>query len=72
MTPIATTARRSPGFGSRLGAFALGSVLANPYYYNPYGYHGYYPQAPAYYPTASYYPPARSCWSPFYEYYYAC
>jgi hypothetical protein len=64
----------SPGaaVGIGLGAFALGSVLANPYYY-PYGYYGYYyPTAPAYYPTAPYYPPARSCWSSYYRYYYAC
>jgi len=63
----------SPGaaVGLGLGAFALGSVLANPYY-NPYPY-GYYPPAPAYYyPPAAYYPPPRSCWSPFYGYYYAC
>ena len=62
--------------GIGLGAFALGSVLANPYYYNPYyspyGYYGYYPPAPAYYPPAAYSPPARSCWSPYYHYYYAC
>ena len=68
----------SPGaaVGLGLGAFALGSVLANPYYYNPYyspyGYYGYYPPASAYYPPASYYPPTRSCWSPYYGYYYAC
>jgi hypothetical protein len=57
-----------------LGSFALGSVLANPYYrpyYYPYAY--YYPPAPAYYPPpAPYYPPARSCWNPYYQYYYAC
>jgi hypothetical protein len=60
--------------GLGLGAFALGSVLANPYYYNPYpyGYYGYYPPAPAYYPPAAYSPPVRSCWSPYYRYYYAC
>ena len=40
--------------GIGLGAFALGSVLANPYYANPYYYspsyypYGYYPPAPAY------------------------
>ena len=68
----------SPGaaVGLGLGAFALGSVLANPYYNNPYyypnGYYGYYPPAPAYYPPAPYNPPARSCWSPYYHYYYAC
>lgn len=68
----------SPGaaVGLGLGAFALGSALANPYYYNPYyspyGYYGYYPSAPAYYPPAGYYPPTRSCWSPYYGYYYAC
>jgi len=63
--------------GIGLGAFALGSVLANPYYnphYYPYGYYGgyYYPSAPAYYPTTPYYPPARSCWSSYYHNYYAC
>ena len=66
----------SPGaaVGLGLGAFALGSVLANPYYYNayPYGYYGYYPPAPTYYPSASYYPPPQGCWSPYYQYYYAC
>src|SRR6202035_933874 len=62
--------------GIGLGAFALGSVLANPYYnnpyYYPYGYYGYYPPAPAYYPPAAYYPPPRSCWNPYYRSYYAC
>jgi hypothetical protein len=65
----------SPGaaVGLGLGAFALGSVLANPYYSNPYYYpYGYYPPTPAYYPPAGYYPPARSCWNPYYRYYYAC
>jgi hypothetical protein len=68
----------SPGaaVGIGLGAFFLGSVLANPYYYNPYyypyNYYGYYPIAPAYYPPAAYYPPVRSCWSPYYRYYYPC
>src|SRR6516164_7974505 len=67
----------SPGaaVGIGLDAFALGSVLAHPYYnpyYYPYGYYSYYPPAPAYYPQAAYYPPARSCWSPYYGYYYAC
>ena len=71
----------SPGaaVGLGLGAFALGSVLANPYYSNPYYYpYGYYPPAPAYYPPAGYYPPAtyypapRSCWNPYYGSYYAC
>ena len=67
----------SPGaaVGLGLGAFALGTVLSNPYYnpsYYPYGYYGYYPPAPTYYPPAAYYPPARSCWSPYYQYYYAC
>jgi hypothetical protein len=58
--------------GLGLGAFALGSVLANPYY-NPYGYYGgYYPPAPAYYPPAPYYPRARSCWNSYYRSYYAC
>jgi len=69
----------SPGaaVGLGLGAFALGSVLSQPQpYYNPYSYpygnYGYYPPAPAYYPPAAYSPPARSCWSPYYHYYYAC
>jgi hypothetical protein len=67
----------SPGaaVGLGLGAFALGSVLSQPYnnpYYSPYGYYGTYPSAPAYYPPTGYYPPARSCWSPYYHYYYAC
>jgi hypothetical protein len=66
------------GVGIGLGAFAAGSVLANPYYnpyYYPYGYYGgYYPPAPAYYPTAPapYYPPARSCWNAYSRSYYAC
>jgi hypothetical protein len=56
-----------------LGAFALGSALSQPYYNPyPYGYYGYYPPAPAYYPPAAYYPPTRSCWSPYYRYYYPC
>jgi hypothetical protein len=54
---------RTWGFCARLRA-------REPYYYNPgyypYGYYGYYPPAPAYYP------PARRCWSPYYQYYYAC
>ena len=66
----------SPGaaVGLGLGSFALGSALANPYYYNPYPYgsYGYYPTAPSYYPPTPYYPPARSCWNPYYRYYYAC
>ena len=67
----------SPGaaVGLGLGAFALGSVLSQPYYNpysSPYGYYGYYPSAPAYYPPAPYSPPQRSCWSPYYHYYYAC
>jgi hypothetical protein len=51
----------SAAVGLGLGAFALGSALANPYYYNPYPYgsYGYYPAAPAYYPPTPYYPPAR-------------
>ena len=60
--------------GIGLGAFALGSVLANPYY-NPYAYPYYaynYPPAPAYYPQAPYYPQTRSCWNPYYRNYYAC
>jgi hypothetical protein len=63
----------SPGaaVGLGLGAFALGSVLANPYNYNPY-YYGYYPPTPAYYPPQAYYPPGRRCWSPYYRSYYPC
>ena len=38
----------------------------------PYGYYGYYPPPAYYYPPAAYYPPARSCWSPYYHYYYVC
>jgi hypothetical protein len=62
----------SPGAaaGIGLGAFALGSVLASPYafnpYYAPYGYYG-YPPAPAYYPPAAYhpyYPPPASAYPP--------
>ena len=64
------------GVGIGLGAFTLGSALANPYYngyYYPYGYYGgYYPPAPAYYPAAPYYPPARSCWNAYTHSYYAC
>jgi hypothetical protein len=70
----------SPGaaVGIGLGAFALGSVLANPYYnqyYAPYGYgygYGYYQPPAAYYPPAPYYPAPRSCWDPYYRHYYAC
>jgi hypothetical protein len=68
----------SPGaaVGIGLGAFALGTALANPYYnpyYYPYSYYGYYyPPAPGYYPTAPYYPPSRTCWNPYYRNYYAC
>jgi len=64
----------SPGaaVGLGLGAFALGSVLSQPYYNPYYSPYGYYPPAPAYYPQRAYYPPARSCWSPYYQYYYAC
>ena len=59
--------------GIGLGSFALGSALGSaprsyPYYY-PYTY--YYP-APAYYAPPPYYPPSRSCWDPYYRYYYAC
>jgi len=59
--------------GIGLGAFALGSALAAPYYYGYPGYYGY----PAYYyaPPAAYYPPApayRTCWSPYYRTYVAC
>jgi hypothetical protein len=60
--------------GIGLGAFTLGTILANPYAYSapyyPYGY-GYY--APSYYypPAPTYYPP-RSCWSPYYRQYVAC
>jgi hypothetical protein len=65
----------SPGaaVGIGVGAFALGSVLANPYY-SPYyaAPYGYYPPAPAYYPPAPYYQAPRSCWDPYYRRYYAC
>jgi hypothetical protein len=67
----------SPGaaVGIGLGAFALGSVLASPYYYGYPGY-GYYPgyyYPPAYYPPAAYYSPyPRSCWNPYYGRYYPC
>jgi hypothetical protein len=63
--------------GIGLGAFALGSVLANPYSYNPYYYnpypygYSYYPSAPAYYPSTPYYSP-RSCWDAYSRRYYAC
>ena len=69
--------------GIWLGAFALGSVLANPYrqpYYYPYSYYvgynyppaaAYYPATP-YYPTTPYYPPTRSCWNAYTYSYYAC
>ena len=61
----------SPGAaaGIGLGAFALGTLAARPYY-GPYGYYPgayYYPPPPAYY---SYAP--RSCWDPYYQRYYAC
>jgi hypothetical protein len=69
----------SPGaaVGIGLGAFALGSILASPYYYPGY-YPGYYYPPPAYYyppaPPPAYYPAyqARSCWSPYYRQYVAC
>jgi|SRR5215469_346500 hypothetical protein len=63
------------GVGIGLGAFAAGTMLgaaANPYYnpyYYPYAY--YYPPLPAYYPPTPYYQP-RSCWDPYYRWYYAC
>jgi hypothetical protein len=57
--------------GIGLGAFALGTALASPYYYGYPGYYGYpayyYPPAPNYY-----YPPPRSCWNPYYGRYYPC
>jgi hypothetical protein len=59
--------------GIGLGAFALGSALANPYFYSPYYAYGYYGYpAGGYYPSAPYYPPARSCWNPYYRTYSAC
>ena len=63
--------------GIGLGAFALGSVLANPHrqpYYYPYSYYGgySYPPAAAYYPATPYYPPTRSCWNAYTYSYYAC
>ena len=60
----------SPGaaVGLGLGAFALGTLAARPYY-GPYGYYpgAYYPPPPAYYPYAP-----RSCWNPQYHHYDAC
>jgi hypothetical protein len=59
--------------GIGLGAFAVGSAIAAPYYWGGYpGYYGY----PAYYyappaPTP-YYPYPRSCWNPYYRTYVAC
>jgi hypothetical protein len=65
----------SPGaaVGIGLGAFALGSVLASPYYYGG-GYPGYYGYPAYYYPPAPcyYYPPPRNCWNPYYGRYYPC
>jgi hypothetical protein len=59
--------------GIGLGAFALGSVLASPYYYGYPGYPGYYGYPAYYYPPApAYYPPPRSCWNPYYGRYYPC
>jgi|HubBroStandDraft_1064217.scaffolds.fasta_scaffold377835_2 hypothetical protein len=60
--------------GIGVGAFALGTLIASPYYnpYYPYGYYyppaAYYPPAPGYYPSY----PTRSCWSPYYGRYVAC
>jgi hypothetical protein len=68
----------SPGAaaGIGLGAFALGTAVANPYFYSPYYSPYYYPYGSGYptgyYPPAPYYPPARSCWNPYYRTYYAC
>jgi len=70
MTP--NSAKEGIGTGGAvalgLGAFALGSVLASPYYYYGYPYYGYYGSPyyypPGYgYPPAAYYPP-----SPYYGY----
>ena len=72
MTPkIADAGGVSPGaaVGIGLGAFALGTLAARPYY-GPYPYYPgayYYPPPPAYYPYAP-----RSCWDPYYQRYYAC
>jgi hypothetical protein len=57
--------------GIGLGAFALGTALASPYYYYPGAYYAY---PPAYYPPAYYppYPPPRSCWNPYDGRYYPC
>ena len=72
MTPkIADAGGVSPGaaVGIGLGAFALGTLAARPYY----GPYGYYPGAYYYPPPAPYYPYApRSCWDPYYQRYYAC
>lgn len=56
--------------GIGLGAFALGTALATPYYgYPGYGYPGYAAPPPvAYYPS----PAPASCWSPYYHTYVAC
>jgi hypothetical protein len=59
--------------GLGLGAFALGSVLANPYYFNPYySPYGYYPPAPAYYPQRRTIRQHGAVGTPIYRYYYAC
>jgi hypothetical protein len=60
--------------GIGVGAFALGSTLAAPYYWGYPGYYGYpayyYPPAP---PAAPYYPAyPRSCWNPYYRTYVTC
>jgi hypothetical protein len=64
----------SPGaaVGIGVGAFALGSILASPYYNPYYAPYGYYAPPAAYYPPAPYYPAPRSCWDPYYRRYYAC
>lgn len=57
--------------GIGLGAFALGSALASPYYYPYYNPYYYYPPA-AYYPPAPYYGPPHRCWDPYYGRWYRC
>ena len=68
----------SPGWAAAigLGAFALGTAAASPYYGYPGGYYGYpgYQYPAYYYPAPAPYPyyAPRSCWSPYYRTYVAC
>jgi hypothetical protein len=75
--PQPAQANVSPGWAAAIGvgAFALGTAVANPYYGYPAGYYApppayYYPPPAPYYPAAPY--PYRSCWSPYYRTYVAC